>query len=542
MAEIIVNGTSLGQREFEIVSGVSDLVVAPTAQFTAQPREQISANDDVEIVIEGTTRFDGIATSGGKIQQSGGKVVQCEHPAAALFEDSVTFVEPQAVSDQIVLERALTESEDGGNFTLDYAGTSTTLDSDYSVENRSVKSVFRDMTDRTGRIWWVEPASNIIHVEPRGDRGRFIDLNDSGSNGRIDTFESGNVDTVVNDVAVNATAGENAPGSASDAGSITQYGRRSKTVNIAYADTTAEANAYAQSILVPEPLVGAEVRLNPNAGAIEEPLANYTIDIASAAKGIDEDGLLIEKQTITERQAKLDVGEGAGINYQDRNRTTKSRGDVTEPGSIMPTDRIGNLSITETKITDEAVSTPKLAANAVIANKIASNTITANEIDVLDLDAGELSVTGSGLQIEFEVEPQVDPQPDRMSIYPVDATGVESTLGLPTEMNEWQFAYLSTVRPATDETGTVGSSIAAYDQMHAYEFIAAGSGTVYADGGDPLAGLAEGTGPPDFARREREGGGSAVSLTDAAMAVWDVCREQQRRIEALEQRISKLEQ
>jgi hypothetical protein len=204
MADIQVNGTSIGQRDFEIEIGISDKVVAPTAQFEARTRESVTAGDDVDILLNGTVRFSGIAVSGGTIDRSGQRTVSCEHPAAALFEDAVTLDETGPPTDEDVLQAALVAAEDGGNFTLDYAGTATTLQSAYTATTRSVKSIFRDMTDRTGRIWWVEPAGTTIHVEPRGDRGTFIQFNEDSGEGRIDRFEEGGVDTVKNDIVVKA--------------------------------------------------------------------------------------------------------------------------------------------------------------------------------------------------------------------------------------------------------------------------------------------------------------------------------------------------
>lgn len=49
------------------------------------------------------------------------------------------------------------------------------------------------------------------------------------------------------------------------------------------------------------------------------------------------------------------------------------------------------LPITETDISDDAITTPKLAANAVTAEKIAANTITANEIAADSITGNELS-------------------------------------------------------------------------------------------------------------------------------------------------------
>lgn len=66
-------------------------------------------------------------------------------------------------------------------------------------------------------------------------------------------------------------------------------------------------------------------------------------------------------------------------------------------GANIPTDRIKDDAITETKIADDAITTPMLQANIIIADKIAAGTITANKLNISQLDAisaniGTLSV------------------------------------------------------------------------------------------------------------------------------------------------------
>jgi hypothetical protein len=151
----------------------------------------------------------------------------------------------------------------------------------------------------------------------------------------------------------------------------------------------------------------------------------------------------------------VELGAAAARGTVAVNRSAKSAGDVTEPGSVYGNDRIGDdaidsaqlvdsaviesklddLAVTlnkvdfdaidETKIQDDAVTTPKLVANAVIAAKIAADTITANEIaagtitaleiaadtltaneiDTLDLDTQQLFIgTDTTTGLEFEVD------------------------------------------------------------------------------------------------------------------------------------------
>jgi hypothetical protein len=213
----------------------------------------------------------------------------------------------------------------------------------------------------------------------------------------------------------------------------------------------------------------------------------------------------VTKQLLTQGQATLEVGRGAGVNFQGRNRRTKSREDVTEPGTVYNTDRI------------------------------AADAITVNELDALDLDVGDVTITNPSTGSQLDFFGNVN---GAIAIEPTGAVTLASPFS-----DAFQAAFIDEIFPPADNDGLVGSSTSAYNEMHAYEFIAAGSGTVYSDGGDPLAGLAEGDGIPDFARRDRGGGGTdaAVSLTDAATAVWDICRAQQRRLEALQERVATLE-
>ena len=62
--------------------------------------------------------------------------------------------------------------------------------------------------------------------------------------------------------------------------------------------------------------------------------------------------------------------------------------------TVEAVDLVGQ--ITETQITDNAISTPKLAANAVTANKIAANTITADQIALNSLTAGVIAAGAIG--------------------------------------------------------------------------------------------------------------------------------------------------
>jgi hypothetical protein len=671
-------------QDFAIDVGVSDVLVAPEASFVTNANVSVDANQDARIVIDGTTRFEGVTKSAGTIRGDGQRDVELEHPAAALWAETVSITETGPPTDEAVLNAALTAAERGGDFTLSYSGTATTLDSDYEVEDRSVKAIFRDMTDRTNRIWWVTPAGTTINVAPKGDRGTWNSLTAQDDGVSVRDFDEGNVRTVRNHVTVVATGAEQQRATVTDSGSISTYGKRTgnSPYNIAYASTQAEAQSVASSLLVSTPQAEATVAVPQSAGTIEAPLANYEIDLTDDSKNISATGLLIERQTIQQDRIILETGKGKGVSLADRNRRAKSDRDVTEPGSVYNSDRLADdsvdsdqlvdasvieqkiddaavataklqanavvngklddLSVSETKIQDDSIATPKLKASAVTAAKIladtitaneiaagtitateiladtitaaqiagdtitaseiAADTLTANEIDTLDLDTGELSVTTTNgdASLEFQTETnqilgdllKITPTGSNpiaflggdganfSSVWTEDvftssggsgqigssnnpygamytnqilAEGSDSTFTGNGASNSVEFQGVGTyteVVPGVDNRCRVGNSTDSFDEMWSYDYFDASTGTALSDGGDPLAGLAEGHGPPDHAQLEREveredgttETKTGTSLSTLAHSLMDICREQQRRMEDMEDRISALEQ
>ena len=314
--------------DFRIDIGVSDVLVAPEATVTTQARESIDANQDIRITIDGTVRFEGVTESSGTKRANGQVRLNCEHPAAALFEDTVTFTETGSPTDLDVLQAALANAERGGDFALSYDGSATALDSDYDADGRNLKTVFRDMMDRTSRVWWIDPATTTITVQPRGFRGTWQSLSSAADGISVQSFDEGSVDTVRNFVRVNATNEEVQSTTAEDSASVSEYGRRAETINIGYASTQLEALAMANELLIPDPLAEAEVLVPNDIGVdITEPLANYTVDVTDQAKNINGADLLIEQQTIEQGRVTLKAGEGTGVDLSSLNRKSKSQED-----------------------------------------------------------------------------------------------------------------------------------------------------------------------------------------------------------------------
>lgn len=238
--------------------------------------------------------------------------------------------------------------------------------------------------------------------------------------------------------------------------------------------------------------------------------------------------------------------------------------------------KLSDLSVSETKIQDGSISTPKIRTEAVTAGEIETDTITAaqidartitaleiesdtltaneidartitaleidtgtltaNEIDTLDLDTEQLSVTDSTTGATLEFFGDVN---GGIAIEPTGNISLASPFSDP-----FQLAVIQQVVPDGDDVGLIGDPSSAYSEIWAYEYFDAGTGSAINDGGDPLAGLADGHGPPDHCERcdDETGETLGYSLSDMARSAWDVIRAQQREIESQQERIDSLEE
>lgn len=455
---------SIDYGNFQVTNAVSDVQIAPKARIDTHSSEDIGTNQELRIREDGATIFRGFTTSSGDQNLSGQRKVSVEHEAYQLFDENVD-IDLTSPTTLDVLQAALQNSNKGIDFSISYDGTATSLDNDYSAENRSVKHVFRDITDRTSRVWWVD-VDNTIYVQPYSARSTWESFSFPGDDGGVVSYNSGDVSTVRNDVTVNGTGEEQVSRNVTHSSSIDQYGRRAYETNVEYITTTSEAHSYAQELLITEPLAEAEVVIPLGEGSNPtQNLSNYRIGLSDESKGIDLEYMVIEKQVIEQGQITLHVGEGSGVSLENINRESKSRQDTTDPGTVYSSDRIADQSIvesklddlavsvnkiqdeaiaeakvmreaiTETKINSRSISTPKLQSGAITAgkidseavrtshleaeavesNKIAadtvgashiiSSTITADEIDVIDLDTHQLSIgqdTGSAFHFDSQ--------------------------------------------------------------------------------------------------------------------------------------------
>ena len=437
--------------DFEIEHGTSDTQLAPTASVTSIRGADPSVGQRLRVIDDdGTLQFEGdiVRTPRRTTAGRGNLAIDAEHDAHQLFEELVTLSETSPTDEQ-VLSAALSAAASGSNFTLDYAGTATSLGDDYDVSERRLKRVFRDMMDRTGRVWWVG-VDNTIHVEPRGHRGLFAAVDTSTDDAVVREYNPADIDTVVNVAEVTGTGDVAVSATATDSNSVSTYGRRPESVNVEYVVSQAEAQNYADALLLPTPLANARVTLAQSVGDVRVPIVNYELDVTDSQSTAMDEQLVIQSQTVAEGRADVALGEGAGVNKAKFNRTRKSDDDKTAAGTVFGNDRladdavdtnqlvdtavieekIANLSVSKTKVKDGAIATPKLEAEAVTAAKILAGTITAseveagtltaNEIDTLDLDAGELTVSDDPTNPSNGVTFDFDSTSNVVSILPIN--------------------------------------------------------------------------------------------------------------------------
>jgi len=133
----------------------------------------------------------------------------------------------------------------------------------------------------------------------------------------------------------------------------------------------------------------------------------------------------IEQQTITPGQATLTAGEGAAVNVERFNRSQKSKGDTTEPGSVYNSDRIADEAVNEQKI-DQNFSL--LLDDAVSSNRALLKEATGDLDDIPDGfnfgRVGDDQIDGDAKIILSEVVGDLDDVDDGTNSAKVDTTAV----------------------------------------------------------------------------------------------------------------------
>jgi len=410
--------------DFSIETGTSDVRLAPEATVTTSNNVAIQPNQRLRITIDGTTRFEGTTISGGSRRGDGRRRVQAEHDAFRIFNEAVSV--SGSTDAATILSDALAETS-FGSFTLDYTGTSETLAETYDADGRKVKQIFRDIADRTNRVFWVDAVANTITVQPRGGRGEFASVTLPGDPASVQEYENGSVRSVENDVTVVGTGEERVEGRATDSTSISEYGRRSEQFNVAYVTTEAEAENAAAELLSPEPLDSAKVLLGSSIGTNpDQTLANHQLRVTDPSVGLDDDVFVIQSQKIEQGRVEVDIGEAATSGIDSINRDQKSNRDTADVGSIIGETSIADGSIveskldalsvsvdkiqdaavdeakvrqdaiSETKVQDDSISTPKLQVGSVTAGTIDTAAVTATAIDADAVEAGKIDADAVG--------------------------------------------------------------------------------------------------------------------------------------------------
>lgn len=389
-----------GRRPWVVEQGTSDTgTPAPTATIKSDSREDVSAGQNLRVRDGNTMVFEGRITD-APIQGDGNRPVSAEHEGYRLLEEQVTL--SVSGTDEDVFQAAVNNSSRSGEFTVSYSGTATTLGDTYDVDNRSIRRVFSDMADRTGRIFWIDGPNDTVRVQPYGGAGSIsdVDTSDETYAARLEEFNNSDLKSVTNEATVIGTGGEKVEGFAENLTSKSDYGRQPERVQVSYVTSQSEADAYASELLVPDPLPSAEVTVGSRHPAnIETPLVNQSVRIVDNANGVDVT-VPIEQQTITPGQATITAGEGAAVNVERFNRNQKSKEDTTEPGSVYNTDRIADdaveeeklvdLSVTEQKLKDLAVATDKLQNNAVINGKLEDFAVDTSKLEAAAVATAKL--------------------------------------------------------------------------------------------------------------------------------------------------------
>ena len=466
--------------EFEIENGVSDVLIAPEATITVPRTAPVSAGTRIRIRESGETIFEGNAVR-TKPRSNGPMRVDLEHDAYGLFEETVDL--SVSGTDEDVLEAALAEAS--GSWTLAYSGTGTTLGDDYEADGRTVKRVFRDMVDRVGRVWWVD-VDHTIHVAPLGDGGLLASVDTSTDAARVDDFTPDDTDTVVNDVTVIGTGGEKVEGGDTDAGSLDECGRRPERVNVEYIRSQSEADDYASELLNPEPDASATVTVGASVADVASPVVNQTLDVTDEQGTGMNERLPIESQTVTQGSAELGLGDGTGVNIAKFNRSEKSKGDLTEPGSVYGNDRIGegaidtdqlvdtaviesklaDLSVSLEKVQDDAIDTVKIRDDAIEAPKILAEAVTAAKLDT-DLARANRLLAGEIEAIDIQAGTITANEIDTLQITTqVLEIGVETDGKIIFEETDIGVGLVTQMLPEADGMATLGAPSQRFDSIY----------------------------------------------------------------------------
>lgn len=243
--------------------------------------------------------------------------------------DMINFDDPD--ESWIILEMSTQDILAGALAGTDYEVNATgvteevTLTS-FETENVKVKDVMRDIFDRALEVVRVDTLNKVFYLEDENARGEFgTGYETSTDKMRINNFEEGSVETIINEVIIYTPFAPSDYAEASSSDSISEYGERSKIYNLEYITTDEEGQAMADAILgvKKDPQPQAEILLGGDLKTYED-ITNRNITISSDPLRIDETTLLIEKQIMSEGLTELRAGRGSSWGIEEDNREKRS--------------------------------------------------------------------------------------------------------------------------------------------------------------------------------------------------------------------------
>lgn len=227
---------------------------------------------------------------------------------------------------------------------------------------------------------------------------------------------------------------------------------------------------------------------------------------------------------------------------------TANEGSVTviDGGEILSNSITANeilaRSIDATRLEFDTITGDEVDANTITATEVATDTLTADEIDVLDLNTEQLSITdpttSSGIEFFENVNGGLAMEP----------FGGNVSIG--SVFNEFALGAFGQVVPQDDNTGSVGSSVLAYSEMYAHNYITASPEPIESVDCEGLCDIDWYDNPPEPVRERAKAIGDTddeipegrdhtpVELGTLSNWLVEVVKAQEERIQALESQIN----
>lgn len=394
---------TVGQDAIEVETGLTEVQLAPVARIRTDAETPVGAGDQIRLKDpDGDVFFDeAVARSSGTYDRDGKRTIEVRHRAWTLFEDKISYDAVEQSTDDH-LDEMLSEADIGGEFTIDFNGTSDTFE--YGPSDQDVSTVLRDILDENEQVAYVEMASRTIVVDDRGagSTWRSLETGQENDNPRLESWETGDIEQVVNAVTVRPTGGIGFfdEATADDQDSIDEYGRRAETVNIIGIVPESVAQNYAEALLNPEPSGEGTIQVSGGSDFYTD-LPNDTVEVTDDPRDLSNAELLIEKQTIRPGRVVLKAGEGTGTLLSRANRKRQTTKETTQAGSVMTTERLAEGAVEDATLADDAVTSAKIQNSAVIADKIDDLAVREEKLADLSVSSGKL-IDGAVLEDKLD--------------------------------------------------------------------------------------------------------------------------------------------